>query len=132
MALGFAQATGQSILDAFLNATAYTGTSTPFVKLHIGDPGSAGTANAAGNTTRQALSVGAAAIVSNVATVTSDAGMTWTSVSTSETYTHFSIWTASSAGTFLGSGTCTANAVTAGDTFSVPTGNFTWTVSTAA
>ncbi len=35
----------------------------------------------------------------------------WTNVSTSEDYTHFSMWTASTAGTFLWSGTIVANAV---------------------
>lgn len=131
MALGLASATAASVLNAIFNATAYTGTSTPFVKLHLGDPGSAGTSNPANLTTRQALSVGAAALVSSVETVTSDAGMTWTASAT-ETFTHFSVWDANSAGTFICSGTVTNGAVNITDTFSVPTGNFTYTCNTAA
>lgn len=128
MALGFASATADNILNAFGNATAYTGTSTPFVKLHIGSPGSAGTSNAAGNTSRQSLSFGS----SSGGTMTNDVALTWTNVSTSETYTHFSIWDASTSGTFQGSGTVTANAVTAGDTFTIAIAGLSATVSVAA
>src|SRR6185436_2681085 len=128
MALGFASATADSLLNAFGNATAYTGTSTPFVKLHIGSPGSAGTSNAAGETTRKSLSFG----TSSGGSMTNDVALTWTSVASSETYTHFSVWDASSAGTFLGSGSVTANAVTAGDTFTVAIAGLTATLSVAA
>lgn len=128
MALGFASAESDKILNAFGNATAYTGTSTPFVKLHVGSPGAAGTSNPAGNTSRQALSFG----TSSGGSMLNDTALTWTSVSTSETYTFFSIWDASSSGNFLGSGTVTANAVTAGDTFTVAIGGLSSTVSVAA
>lgn len=128
MALGFASATSDSLLNAFGNATSYTGTATPFVKLHIGSPGSAGTSNPAGNTSRQSLSFGS----SSGGTMLNDVALTWSSVSTSETYTHFSIWDASTSGTFLGSGTVTGNAVTAGDTFTVAIGSLSVTLSVAA
>lgn len=128
MATGFASATADSILNGFGNAIAYTGASTLFVKLHTGSPGAAGTSNAAGNTTRQALSYGS----SSGGTMTNDTALTWTSVSTSETYTFFSVWDAASAGTFLGSGTVTANAVTAGDTFTIAIAGLTTTLSVAA
>ncbi len=128
MALGFASATSDSILNAFGNATSYTGTATPFVKLHVGSPGSAGTSNAAGNTSRQALSFG----TSSGGTMSNDTALTWTSVSTSETYTHYSIWDASSAGNFLASGAVTANAVVAGDTFTVAIAGLVATVAVAA
>lgn len=128
MALGFASAEADKVLNAFGNATAYTGTSTPFVKLHVGSPGAAGTSNPAGNTSRQSLSFG----TSSGGTMLNDTALTWTSVSTSETYTFFSIWDASSSGNFLGSGTVTANAVTAGDTFTVAIGGLSATVSVAA
>lgn len=128
MALGFSSAQADAILDGFGNATAYTGASTPFVKLHTGSPGSAGTSNAAGETTRKALSFGA----SSGGTMANDTALTWTSVASSETYTHFSVWTASSAGTFLASGTVTSNAVTAGDTFTVAIAGLTATLSVAA
>ena len=45
------------------------------------------------------------------------------SIAGTEDYTHFSAWTASTAGTFLFSGTITANAVTIGDTFTIPVGD---------
>lgn len=82
-----------------------------WVKLHIGDPGAAGTANAAVETTRKQATWTAAA-----AGVSSNSGaLTWSSVAGLEDYTHFSLWTASSAGTFGFSGLITGNAVTVGD-----------------
>lgn len=95
-----------------------------YVKLHIGDPGEAGTANAAGETTRKAASFGNSAS----GTATSDADLTWTNVSTSETYTHVSMWDASTAGNCLGSGALTSSkAVIAADTFVIPSGSLTFT-----
>jgi hypothetical protein len=41
------------------------------------------------------------------------------------------LWTASTAGTFGGSGTITANGVTAGDTFTIPSGSLTLTLPVA-
>lgn len=121
MAVGAAVARCNAAIDA---ATAL-GT---WIKLHIGDPGAAGTSNAAGNTTRKQATMASASSGSAAST----ADLSWTSVSTSETYTHFSMWTASTAGTFLWSGTVTANAVTAGDTFTITTGNLTLTATGAA
>lgn len=95
-----------------------------YLKLHTGDPGEAGTANAAGETTRHAASFGASAS----GTATSDADVTWTNVSTAETYTHVSMWDASSAGNCLGSGALTASkTVAVGDTFNIPSGSLTFT-----
>lgn len=72
---------------------------TPYAKLHVGDPGSAGANNAAaGDTTRKAITQAAAsggsiALSSNVGP--------WTNGGTSETLTHISVWDAStSAGRF--------------------------------
>jgi hypothetical protein len=53
-------------------------------------------------------------------------------VAGTEDYTHFSLWSASSAGNFGGSGTITANAVVAGDTFTIPTGSITLSLSVAS
>ncbi len=128
MALGFKTTVANSLLDAIGNNTTYTTGATLYVKLHTGDPGSAATANAAGNTTRQSLSYAAASSGS----IANDVALTWTSVSTSETYTHCSVWDASSAGNFLFSGTVTANAVTAGDTFTIAISGLTTTLSLAA
>lgn len=115
-----ATATLNSLLDAFYNATAYSN-SNIWLKLHIGDPGSSGTSNVAGETTRQEATFPAA---SSAATA-NDANITWTNVSTGETYSWLSLWTAAAAGTFLGRVQLTASkTVNAGDTFQIPTGDF--------
>jgi hypothetical protein len=75
---------------------------TNWIKLHTGDPGSAGsTAAAAGDTSRKQATMGSASGGSKA--MTSMSG-NWTNVSTSETLSHVSVWTASSAGTFKASG----------------------------
>ncbi len=95
-----------------------------YVKLHTGDPGEAGTSNAATNTTRQTVSFGAASSGSIAATGSPVA--TWTSVSTTETYTHFSLWDNVSAGNCYGSGALSGSAaMTAGDTFQLTALTFT-------
>lgn len=132
MAVGLASAFSNSILDAIGNNTdpANLPIASVFVKLHVGDPGAAGTANPATNTTRKSVSFGAASggVMSN------DADIAWTAgeVTGSEDYTHWSLWTASSGGTFIGSGPITANAVVAGDTFTIPTGDLDLSFNTAA
>jgi hypothetical protein len=118
MATGLATATCNSILDAICNATSYS-ISEVWIKLHVGDPGAAGTSNAATETTRKQASFSAAAS----GAITSDGALTWTSVAGSEDFTHYTAWTASTNGTFLFSGTVTASAVTAGDTFVVAAGD---------
>lgn len=96
-----------------LRGTAYTGV-TPFLKLHLGDPGASATANASSETTRKALTFAAPSAGATVASAVS-----WTSWSATspETITHYSIWDASTAGNFLISGQFTASkTVTTGDT----------------
>lgn len=95
-----------------------------YVKLHTGDPGEAGTSAAAGETTRKAASFG----TSSSGTCTSDADLVWTNVSTAETYSHVSLWDASTAGNCLGSGALAApKTVAVGDTFTIPSGSLTFT-----
>jgi hypothetical protein len=127
MATGLASATCNSILDAICNATSYS-VAEVWIKLHVGDPGAAGTSNAATETTRKQASFSAA----SSGAITSDAALTWTSVAGTEDFTHYTAWTASSGGTFLFSGTVTANAVTAGDTFTVATGDLDLTLTAAS
>lgn len=94
-----------------------------YVKLHTGDPGEAGTSNAATETTRKVVTFAA----SSSGTSTSNADATWTSVAGSETYSHVSLWDASTSGNCLGSGALTASrAVVAGDSFSIPSGSLTF------
>jgi len=114
-------------LDAFARNVSYANAAV-WVKLHIGDPGAAGTANPAAETTRKQGTFGSAAsggVISNTAAVE------WTLVSTTETYTHISLWTASTAGTFLGSDQLSSSAaVTAGDTFRLPIGDLDLNITT--
>lgn len=129
MTVGLSATTANAILNALCRSTAWTEPDAIYVKLHTGDPGSAGTSNAAGNTTRQQATFGTNASAGSIANT---AAVTWTSVSNTETYSHFSAWDASSNGAFLFSGTLTANGVTAGDTFSVGIGSLTASLSPIA
>ena len=98
-----------------LSGTSFSVANT-YVKLHIGDAGEAGTANAAANTSRQAASWSAASAGSKAVS----AAITWTNVSTRETYSHWSLWDNSTAGNCLWSGALSSSAaVTAGDTFQI-------------
>lgn len=107
------------------NGTNYTAPAAVYVKLHIGDPGEDGTGNAAGNTTRQVVTFGA----SSDGVITSTVLVEWTSVSTTETYSHVSLWDNSTAGNCLVTGALAATkSVTAGDTFQLPSGQVTFTL----
>lgn len=111
-----------TLLDLCFNATAYSGQSTVYVKLHTGDPGEAGTLLAATETTRKAVTFGAA----SAGTVTSDSEAAWTSVAATETYSHVSIWDDLTAGNCLWTGAMAASkAVTAGEDFRFATGALT-------
>jgi uncharacterized membrane protein YgdD (TMEM256/DUF423 family) len=90
-----------------------------YVKLHVGDPGANGTANAATETTRKEASFSAA----SSGALASDSALTWTNIADSQDATHFTAWDNVSAGNFLFSGTITANAYTAGDTFTISSGS---------
>lgn len=108
-----------SFLDALLRNTSYAN-ATVYVKLHIGAPGSAGANNAAANTSRQQATFNAAS--SGATTNTSD--VVWTNVSNSETYSHISLWSASSGGTFLGEAALAGSqAVVAGNNFRIVAGD---------
>jgi hypothetical protein len=114
------------MLDAYVGRTTYTANAAYYAKLHIGDPGAAGTTNAAANTTRQLVTFGSAAATG---AISNTAAVEWTSVPNTEVYSHVSFWTASTAGTFLGSDDLSATASdTAGDTFRIPIGDLDLTV----
>lgn len=118
-----ALASCNQMLDAYVGRTTFTANAAYYVKLHLGDPGSAGTSNAAANTTRQAVTFGVAA---SSGSISSTANADWTNVPNTETYTHVSFWTASSGGTFLGNDDLSSSAaVAAGDTFRIPSGQLT-------
>lgn len=107
-------------LDALCRGVLYDNDQV-WVKLHTGDPGSAGTSNAAANTTRQQATFGSAA---SGRAITNTAVIEWTSVPNAETYSWVSLWSASTAGTFLGRDQLSADAVMGvGDTFRIPIGD---------
>ena len=106
------------------NGTSYTAPAAVYVKLHTGDPGEDGTSNAAGNTSRQAVEFGA--VSGGVISLTNSPS--WTSVSTTETYSHISLWDNSTAGNCLGAGALSSSvSVTAGDTFNLTALTYTFT-----
>ena len=129
MATGIAAAIANSWLDGLCRSVTWTEPAAFYIKLHTGDPGSAGTSNAASETTRQAVTFSAA----SAGAITNSAAVTWTNVSNSETYSHVSFWDASSAGTFLGSdGLAVSRAVTAGDTFEIAIGDVDLSITAVA
>jgi hypothetical protein len=120
MATGLSSYLANAFLNSVGNATSFS-VSTAYVKLHIGDPGANGTTNPATETTRKAVSFGAAGSGS----MASDADVTWTAIAGSEDATYFTAWDASTAGNFLFSGTISGNAYTAGDTYTIPSASLT-------
>lgn len=100
-----------------------------WVKLHTASPGSAATTAPATETTRKQVTWTTPS-GGSMASVTTD--LVWTSVAGTEDFTDFSVWSASTAGTFGFSGTITANPVTAGDTFTIPAGSLTASLTTAS
>jgi hypothetical protein len=130
MALGLASGVANGFMDALFRAVNYTAPTACWVKLHTADPGSAGTTAAASETTRKQFVSSSAAASGSVSNTTA---MLWTAVAGTETYSHYSLWTASSGGTFLGSGALTvAKAVTAGDDFTFAVAAFTGAITLAA
>lgn len=92
--------------------------SAAFVKLHTGDPGSAGTSNASAETTRKAVTWASPSAASVSATSTLPSWATWSAGS--ETITHVSYWSLASGGTFQGSvALSVSKSVTNGDTLNL-------------
>lgn len=104
------------ILEHATGKTSWTMPTTLYVKLHTGDPGEDGTANAAANTSRQSASWASAASGS----IATSATISWTNVSNTETYSHWTLWDNSTAGNCIWTGALSTTAsVTAGDTFQI-------------
>lgn len=101
MAVGLAA----SVVNGWLDGT--FATATCWTKLHTADPGASGaTAAAVGDATRKQNTMAAASAGSKAQT--GSAGP-WTNGGTTETLTHISLWSASTAGTFNGSAALTAS-----------------------
>lgn len=97
------------------SGSAYSASAT-YLKLHLGDPGEAGTGSPAANTSRKVVAFNVASGGSKASTATVE----WLNVSTTETYTHWSLWDNSTAGNCLWYGALSSSAsVTAGDTFEI-------------
>jgi len=129
MALGIASGIANSILGYLTGGGAPTAIAACYVKLHTGDPGSAGTGNAATETTRKAPTWGAA----SGGAITNSADVAWTNVAATETITHISYWTASSGGTFLADDALdTPAALSAGGDFTIAAGDLDITLGTVA
>ncbi len=127
MATGISAYLANAWLDALGNATSFS-VATAYVKLHTGDPGANGTSNPATETTRKSASFAAA----SGGSIASDAAVTWTNIAGSEDATHFTVWDNVSAGNFLFSGTITGNPYTAGDTYTIASGNLTASLTIAS
>lgn len=101
-----------------LGGTAFTAPAAFWVQLHIGDPGSLGTANQSAVTTRQQVTWSAASGGSK----SQSASPTAWSMTATETISYVSFWDASTAGNFLGSAAVTTSrAVVNGDTITLNT-----------
>ena len=117
MATGLSSYLANKFLDAVANATSYSAANV-YVKLHTGEPGANGTANAATETTRKEATFSSA----SAGAIASDADITWTNIAGSQDATNFSAWDNLTAGNFLFSGTITGNAYVAGDTYTISSG----------
>lgn len=122
MTTGFATT---AVLNKWLDVirtggSTFTSTTTVYLQIHTGDPGAAGTSNVAvGSTTRSAVNHNSPSSGSMTITGTNPS---YTNGGTSETITHVSAWTATTAGTFLYSGALSASkAWSSGDTLTITT-----------
>lgn len=121
----FSDLVANSFLDAVARNISYAEAAV-WVKIHLGDPGAAGTANPAANTTRKQATFGDAAASRAIANTVA---VEWTNVPNTETYTHVSLWDDETAGNFLGRDDLSSSAaVTAGDTFRIAIGDLDLTL----
>jgi hypothetical protein len=123
MTVGLAATTAA---NAFLNVYRATNITAPagmFVKLHIGDPGAAGTANASAVTTRNAIVWAAPSGGSMALSTLSSYSMTAT-----ETISHVSFWDSATVGNFWQSAALTTpQAVINGSTLNFTTVTLSFT-----
>ena len=121
MATGIAVGQANAVLDALCRSVTFDPTAF-YLKLHLGDPGSAGTTSPAAHTTRIAPTFSPAAS----GAITNSAAVTWTSMTAAETISHWSAWdtVGPAGGTFLFSDNFTTPRLVAiGDTFEIPIGD---------
>lgn len=118
MTVGMSSTRANALLNTYRSAGASVTAAAVYLDIHTGDPGSAGTTALATSApatrptvTFAAASAGSMALSSMSGTIPMTA---------TETISHVSIWSASSAGTFLGSGSLSVSrSVINGDTLSI-------------
>jgi len=128
MAVGYTSFIATALLNYMGNATAMPAITNCYMKLHLTTPGAAGAGGAAANTTRQLVGFGTAA----AGAMANDTAITWTAVSTTETYLFFSLWDASTGGNCVWTGNVTGGAVTAGNDFTIAIGSLTLSMTVAS
>ena len=99
--MAFTTAALNAAIDAALTGVTHA-------SLHTGDPGAAGTNNDSGETRAAVTGVGGATGAADTLTGT------WTISGAGGPFTHYGLWTAVTAGTFVNSGTLTPNETFAG------------------
>lgn len=105
---------GENLLLAALPAS-------PYIKLHLGDPGEEGTANPAAETVRKQVTLAAASGGARKSSTAAE----WTGLAAKETVTHWSLWDASSGGNCLWSGSFSeSEALDAGGSLVIKAGEF--------
>lgn len=129
MAVGLSATVANAILNALCRNTAWTQPSSVNIKLHLGDPGAAGTTNPATETTRKAVTFGTPA---SGGSLSNTVAVTWSAYPATEDPTHFSAWDDLTAGNFLFSGTVTAESAQSGGTYTINIGGLTVSQTVAA
>lgn len=120
-----------NILRGGAAGTTFTAPAVMAVKLHTGDPGSAGTANASSTTTRSAITFAAAASGS-MASSNTPSWATWAGTN-GEVVTHVSFWDSTTAGSFYWSASLTSSkTMGTGDTLNLTSGSTTLSLSPLA
>ncbi len=117
MAEGYSAAEAIALLEDLASRALY-------MKLHVGAPGPNGTANAAVETTRVAVTWGTPVLDGLFVVMTHTNALEWVTVDGSEDYSHASFWSQSTGGTFRCSGLITASAVMVGDNWTLPIGAY--------
>ena len=127
MANGVSATLANSWLDALCNNTSYAETNT-YAKLHLADPGAAGTTSPCTETTRKVLSF-AAASGGAISLDTTASWTSWPAPANGETVSDISVWDDVSTGNFLYSANLAANkTLNTGDTFNLTNITITFTV----
>lgn len=104
------------ILDHLRGGSAWSQPTGLYIRLHVGDPGSAATANTSANSTRSQATFAAA---SSGAIALTGTNPSWSMTGT-ETISHISVWDASTGGNFLWSAALSAaKSVQSGDTLTL-------------